>query len=245
MNSKEVVEKSKALQKATGAEDPPENIIRILNELKTGVKADEDLLRSTKIGVIVNRSKTHKDPAVARLATEIVRKWRDDVQKAKSNSPSGKKSPNGTASPVPAPTSNGNANANAKPKLNVPPAERDWKKDKVDVGRTNQSTRDGCIGLIYNGLCFMSTAAPSEILQKAVAIEAAGFSKLGPETNPGYSSKMRSLFMNLKSKNNSQLRKRVLEGDIPPERFVVMSPDELKSPELLKEVGSPYSSAFS
>lgn len=63
MDSKEVIEKSKALQKATIAEDPPENIIRILNELKTGVKPDEDLLRSTKIGVIVNRSKQHKDPS--------------------------------------------------------------------------------------------------------------------------------------------------------------------------------------
>lgn len=232
MDTKEVIEKSKALQKATAAEAAPDNIIRILNELKTGVKPDEDLLRSTKIGVIVNRSKQHKDPAVARLASEIVKKWRDDVQRAKGSSPSGKKSPNGTASPAPANTSNGNA----KPKLNVPPAERDWKKDKVDTARTNQATRDGCIGLIYNGLCFMSTAAPSEVLDKAVAIEAAGFAKLGPETNPGYSSKMRSLFMNLKSKNNPQLRAKVLEGEIAPERFVVMSADELKSPELLKTV---------
>ena len=232
MDTKAVIEKSKALQKATAAEAAPENIIRILTELKTGVKPDEDLLRSTKIGVIVNRSKQHKDPAVARLASDIVKKWRDDVQKAKGSSPTGKKSPNGTASPVPPNTSNGNT----KPKLNVPPAERDWKKDKVDVARTNQATRDGCIGLIYNGLCFMSTASSSEILAKAIAVEAAGFAKLGPETNPGYSSKMRSLFMNLKSKTNAQLRERVLDGEIKPERFVVMSADELKSPELLKEV---------
>lgn len=230
MDSKEVVEKSKALQKATVAQDSPENIIRILNELKTGVKPDEDLLRSTKIGVIVNRSKQHSDPAVARLASEIVKKWRDDVQRAKGSSPSGKKSPNGTASPVPTNTTNG------KPKLNVPPAERDWKKDKVDIARTNQATRDGCIGLIYNGLCFMSTAAPSEILQKATAVEAAGFAKLGPETNPGYSSKMRSLFINLKSKTNPQLRVTVLEGGISPEGFVIMSADELKSEKQRKEV---------
>jgi len=232
MGSKEVVEKSKALQKATIADDPPENIIRILNDIKTGVKPDEDLLRSTKIGVIVNRSKQHKDPAVARLASEIVKKWRDDVAKAKANSPAGKKSPNGTASPAPSNAANGNAKA----KFSVPPAERDWKKDKVDTARTNQATRDGCIGLIYNGLCFMSTAAPSEVLQKAVAIEAAGFAKLGPETNSGYSTKMRSLFMNLKSKTNPELRVKVLEGEITPDRFVTMSADELKSDSMLKEV---------
>jgi transcription elongation factor S-II len=229
MDAKQVVEKSKALQKATAADEAPANIIRILTDLKTGVKADEMLLRTTKIGVVVNKSKQHKDPTVARLANEIVRKWKDDVQKAKAGSPSGIKSPNGTASPVLAATLNG------KPKLNVPPAERDWKKDKVDIGKTNQSTRDGCIGLIYNGLCFMSTVPSSEILQKAIAVEAAGFEKLGPETNPGYSSKMRSLFMNLKNKSNPKLRERVLSGEIPPERFVVMDNDELKSAERRKE----------
>jgi transcription elongation factor S-II len=227
MDSKEVLEKSKALQKATAAQESPETIIRLLNELKTGIKADEDLLRSTKIGVVVNKSKQHKNPQVAQLASEIVKKWRDDVFKAKGGSPSsGKKSPNGTASPVPS-----SASSNGKPKLNVPPAERDWKKDKVDVAKTNQATRDGCIGLIYNGLCHMSTAAPADILQKATAIEAAGFDKLGPESNSGYSSRMRTLYMNLKNKSNPKLRERVLSGEIPPDRFIVMTNDELKSAE--------------
>ena len=225
MEAKEVVEKSKALSKATLAKDPPENIIRILNDLRTGVKADEDLLRSTKIGVAVNRSKQHQNPAVARLASEIVKKWRDDINRQKGSSPSDKKSPNGTASPVPANTSNG------KPKLNVPPAERDWKKDKVDIARTNQSTRDGTIGLIYNGLSHMSTDASSDILHKATAVEAAGFAKYGPENSSSYTSKMRSLFMNLKAKSNPKLRIDVLNGTISPERLVVMSNEELKSAE--------------
>ncbi|KAF6230000.1 hypothetical protein HO133_004338 [Letharia lupina] len=225
MEAKEVIEKSKALSKATAAKDPPENLIRILNDLKTGVKADEDLLRSTKIGVAVNRSKQHQNPAVARLASEIVKKWRDDINKLKGSSPSDKKSPNGTASPVPANTSNG------KPKLNVPPAERDWKKDKVDIAHTNQTTRDGTIGLIYNGLAYMSTDASSDILHKAAAVEAAGFAKYGPENNASYSSKMRSLFMNLKAKSNPKLRVDVLNGTISAERLVVMSNDELKSAE--------------
>ena len=224
MDTKEVLEKSKALTKATAAQEPPETILRILNELKSGIKADEDLLRSTKIGVIVNRSKQHQNPEVARLASEIVKKWRDDIAKAKGATPSGKKSPNGTASPAPSSNS-----SNGKPKLHVPPAEREWKKDKVDVNRTGQATRDGCIGLLYNGLCYMSEKASSEILLKAVAIEAAGFTRLGPETNPGYSSKMRSLFINLKNKSNPQLRERVLSGEITPDKLVMMSTEDLKS----------------
>ena len=224
MDTKEVLEKSKALTKATTAQEPPETILRILNELKSGIKADEDLLRSTKIGVIVNRSKQHQNPEVARLASEIVKKWRDDIAKAKGATPSGKKSPNGTASPAPSSNS-----SNGKPKLHVPPAEREWKKDKIDVNRTGQATRDGCIGLLYNGLCYMSEKASSEILLKAVAIESAGFTKLGPETNPGYSSKMRSLFINLKNKSNPKLRERVLSGEITPDKLVMMSTEDLKS----------------
>ena len=230
-----MMEKSKALQKATAAEDPPENIIRILNELKAGIVATEDLLRQTKIGIVVNRSKQHKDPAVARLANDVVQGWRLDVHKAKNprgSTPNGKKSPNGTASPIPAKATNGEA----KHKPTVPPAERTWTKDKVDIARTGQSTRDSCIGLLYNGLCFMSTAPPQDILSKATAIEAAGFAKLGPESNQCYSTKMRSLFMNMKSKTNPELRKKVLEGDIAPERFVTMSTDEMKSDSLRKEV---------
>lgn len=221
---------SKVLTKAIAAQEPSDTIISILNELKSGIRAEpgvlelEDLLRSTKIGVNVNHQKKHQNPQVARLASEIVKKWRDDVSKEKGASPLGKKRPNGTASP--APSSN---LSNGKPKLHVPPAEREWKKDKIDVNRTGQATRDGCIGLLYNGLCYMSEKASSEILSKAVAIEAAGFTRLGPETNPGYSSKMRSLFINLKNKSNPQLRERVLSGEITPDELVMMSTEDLKS----------------
>lgn len=40
---------------------------------------------------------------------------------------------------------------------------------------------------------------------------------------------MRSLFQNLKSKSNPQLRRRVLSGDVAPKEFVVMTHDEMKS----------------
>ena len=203
----------------------------MLNELKSeldsGIKVGgelielEELLRSTKIGVVVNHQRQHPSGEVASLATYLVKKWRDDIKGANK---SRKKGLDGTASP--APSSN---LSNGKPKLHVPPAEREWKKDKVDVNLTRQATRNGCIGLLYNGLCYMSEKDSSEILSKAVAIEAAGFTRLGSETNPGYSSKMRSLFINLKNKSNPQLRERVLSGEITPDNLVIMSTEDLKS----------------
>jgi transcription elongation factor S-II len=49
--------------------------------------------------------------------------------------------------------------------------------------------------------------------------------------NEAYKTKIRSLFQNLKSKSNPQLRKRVLSGEIPSKKFVVMTHDEMKSDE--------------
>ena len=225
MESKEVLEKSKDLQKATAANANSDHIVKILNDLKTGIKPSEDLLRSTKIGVVVNRSKSHKDPRVARLAGEIVKNWRDEIEKLKgraSPARSNRGAPSGTASPVP----NGTPS-----KPGVPLDQRDYKKDKVNIVKTNQATRDNCIGLLYNGLCYNSPDAPSDVLSVAVSIEAAGFTALGPESNSGYTTKMRSLYMNLKNKSSMTLRKQVLTGEISPDRLVVMSSEELKSEE--------------
>ena len=235
MEAKHIIEKSKALQKATAAGESPSGILSILNELKTGVVPSEDLLRSTKIGVVVNKSKQSKNPEVARLASEIVKKWRDDIQRQK-GSPTmqhkGSPAPNGKPAAATPPTSQGSpAVTMDSSKPSVPPDQRDFKKDKVDTKRTNQATRDNCIGLFYNGLCYNSTASPSSVLTYAVACEKAAFEAFGPENNEPYKAKVRSLFQNLKNKSNPGLRTGVLSGDILPERFVNMSNDELKSAE--------------
>ncbi len=237
MDKAAIADCSKNLQKATAASAPPSTLLAILNDLKTNLRANEDLLRSTKIGIIVNRSRSHADPTVANLASELVRKWRDDISKQKGgtaspnskNSAAGKGSPLDTASPLP--KENGTGNGNGEQKSKVAPADRNYTKDKVNLSQTNQATRDNCIGLIYNGLCFMSTQPSSAILAKAIDVEAAGFAAIGPESNPAYSAKFRSLFQNLKNKGNKSLREKVLSGEIPAEKFVGMSAEELKSKE--------------
>ncbi|MCJ1373056.1 RNA polymerase II elongation factor [Loxospora ochrophaea] len=234
MDTKAINEKSKALQKATAAGESPSIIVGILNDLKTGVVPSEDLLRSTKIGVIVNKSKQHPSVEVKTLAAEIVRKWRDDIGKQKGSTPNGKKTtstpPNGTASPAPS-----TATSKSTSTSSVPPDQRSWKKDKVDVNRTGQSTRDNCIGLIYDGLVHLSTQPSSTVLSVASAVEAAAYVEHGPEDKEIYKSKMRSLYQNLKNKTNPSLRVKVVSGEIPPERFVVMTHDELKSAERREE----------
>lgn len=234
MDVKAINESSKALMKATSSGETANIIIGILNELKIGVVANEDILRSTRIGVTVNKSKQHKNPEVARLAGEIVKKWRDDISKSKPGAPHGARangaSRNGTSSPAP-----NHDKSKSSSMSSVPPDQRSWKKDKVKISHTNQAARDNCIGLMYDGLVHLSNISSAIVLNTAVAIEAAAYHTHGPEDKESYKSKMRSLYQNLKNKSNPSLRVRVLNGDIKPDQFVVMSHDELKSAERREE----------
>jgi transcription elongation factor S-II len=234
MDAKEIELKSKALTKAATSGELPSTIIAILQELQKGVRPTEDLLRSTRVGIIVNKLKQHKSPDVARLSSEIVSKWRSEVNKQKaSGSPatsrrssgSPRPAPNGAASPMSVtPT-------DKMSKLSVPPDKRDWKADGVDINVTSRKVRDGCIGLLYNGLCHNTTESPRAVLHKAIAVEAAAHGVHGPESKDEYRTKVRSLFQNLKNKSNPQLRMRVLSNEVTPEEFVRMSHEELKSAE--------------
>lgn len=134
-----------------------------------------------------------------------------------------------TSSPAPAATSGG-----AKAAFHGDPETRKYESDGVDTNRTDSKVRDGCIGLMYNGLAYRSTDSPSDVIAKAVAVENAAFSFFKSES-PEYKKKIRSLFSNLKNKANKELRRGVLTGDITPERFVAMTDEDLKSEELRKK----------
>ncbi|KAK7521764.1 transcription factor S-II, central domain-containing protein [Phyllosticta citricarpa] len=226
MKAKDVKEHGDAILKASAGGEPSSSFIKLLDDLRDGVQATEDLLRSTKIGITVNKLKTHKDAAVARKASELVSKWRGDVKKAGGGSTP--KQVNGTSSPAtasPAPA------AKPKPKHTVPPEKRSVKADGVDYQVTGNATRDNCLKLMYDGLALMSEEMPTVVLTVARDVELAAFNKYQPETSAAYKDRMRSLYLNLKNKSNPGLRRRVLSGEIPPAKFVVMTSEELMSDE--------------
>lgn len=227
MEAREIEVRSKALTKASNSGESPATIIGLLHDLQKGVKPSEDLLRSTKVGIVVNKLKQHKSPEVARLSSEIVSRWRSDVNKQKGSpsSDSAKSTPNGASIP------SLSASADKEPKSTVAPDKRSWKADGVDTAQTGTKVRDSCIGLIYDGLCLNSTESPRMILTKAVSVEAAAHNELGPESKEEYRTKMRSLYQNLRNKSNPGLRVRVLTDEVTPEQFVRMTHEELKSDE--------------
>lgn len=136
-------------------------------------------------------------------------------------------------SPAPAPVSSPAAPASssassAKKAFKGDPEKRRFDSDGVDIKRTDSNVRNQCIGLIYNGLAYRSTASESDVIAKAVSVEHAAFKFFKGET-PEYKKKIRSLFSNLKNKSNKDLGRRVLSGDIAADKFATMTDEELKS----------------
>jgi transcription elongation factor S-II len=182
--------------------------------------------------MIVAKQRANPDKAVARLASEIVSKWKSIVEAEKRRKVGAKP---GTASP----SKNGDASSPAPPPESdewkgSDPSKRKWDSDGVDIKRTGVPTRDNCVGLLYNGLAFMSRASPTKVILKAMEVEKAAFTKYKGDT-PEYRAKLRSLFQNLKIKQNKDLGPKVLKGEITADKFVVMTHDELKSAERKKE----------
>ncbi|KAK5018416.1 transcription factor S-II, central domain-containing protein [Cryomyces antarcticus] len=229
MDAKDIEELGKALSKAIVGGDSPASLLSLLEKLRKGVKITEKLLRQTKIGMTVNKLKQHKDPAVARQAGDLVSKWRTDINNAKSAAVRASSS-NGTASPASTPSQSA-LPKQPKVKHDVAPDKRNTKTDKVDTNVTGNATRDNCLKLMYDGLAHMSEEPPDDILRIARAVEVAAYNAYQPETSEAYKSKMRSLYQNLKNKSNPGLRTHVLNGDIAPARFVVMTHEELRSPQ--------------
>jgi len=175
LTAPEVTRLGSDLQKASAAE--PDAVLKILTQLRKDVTASEDLLRTTKIGITVNKFKTHKDPQIARAAGEVVAKWRRDVKsgaatagKGGGASPaeSGKSTPVG-GTPVKegggaGNGANGNGSGSGSFKVNVPLEKRSSVTDKIDTDRTGNKIRDSCLKLMYDGLANMSEERESPIV---------------------------------------------------------------------------------
>ncbi|KAH6902568.1 transcription factor S-II, central domain-containing protein [Coprinopsis sp. MPI-PUGE-AT-0042] len=213
----------KQLQQATSAQNEGD-IISILNILKNDFVVTEQILRESKAGLAVGKLRTNESVTVANLAKEVVRKWKGEVDKQKASHGS------------PAPSAKGKHQATSKSSVgavatpSTPTAVRTAKSDGIK-GDTGDSTRNKCMELIYDALA-SDSSAPVELVQKrASAIEAAVFKNHDDSTNGAYKGKIRSLFVNLKDKNNPMLREDIVSGEISPERFAVMSSEEMASDE--------------
>ncbi|KXL46490.1 hypothetical protein M433DRAFT_73173 [Acidomyces richmondensis BFW] len=246
MDAKHLQDQGKQLVKAAEGGDPPATLLTLLQPLQK-FTATEDLLRQSKIGVAVNKLRQHKDAKVASIASQLINKWKSDVSLDKRKKAGGSPAPGGAnkaavnGSPVTSSSASGKSNVggdgasmgtSSKRKSTVPPAQRTAKLDNVECkGLTGNAVRDGCVEITYNGLAYLSEESPEDVLAVARTVEEAAFASFQHDASGPYKQKMRSLFMNLKMKENADLRRDVFSGRIRPERFVSMTSAELKSAE--------------
>jgi len=232
----------KALNAAAATEGPTaaEECLTILKQLLKDVVATEQLLKETKVGVAVSKLRNHSSKEVVDLSKVIVKKWKGEIhvtEKPKSKPTSGKPSaiksenPSGTASPsgretpstpadVPRPLAPGSK----------PSGPRTTKSDGITISTLGDKVRDKCLEMVYDALA-SDSGYPSELLLKqARAVEQEVYNEF-LEVNAGYRNKMRRLFLNLKDKNNPQLRESIVSGDLPVAKFCTMSVQDMASEE--------------
>lgn len=211
------------------------------------------------------------------LAKEIVKAWKNAVEKEKQGSGNKLATSSAASAPAPAPAAKppGMSRLSCEPRLLFTSRS---KVRKLSIATTSQSgtpqpatptsakaeartykgdgvksnlgdnIRDKCVELLYDALAYDSGArklpcdfaigysfsrhisAIEQILNKAKGIESTIFGEHGG-TIPPYRAKIRSLFVNLKDKNNPSLRETIVAGDLPVARFCKMTSAEMASEE--------------
>ncbi|KAF4582728.1 RNA polymerase II elongation factor [Pleurotus pulmonarius] len=213
----------KQLQSATTEQE----IVDILQTLKKEFQVNEAILRESKAGLAVGKLRTHAKKEVADAAKELVKKWKTEVERAKAGGThAAKAAPARKASIVSGPSTpiTPTAPNSGKPEV------RTAKKDGVTMNHTGDTTRDKCMELVYDSLAVDSGSPPEQLLDRAKAIEKAVYTEHG-STNAAYKAKIRTLFVNLKDKNNPSLRGNVVSGELSVERFTKMTSQEMASEE--------------
>ncbi|KAL4062433.1 transcription elongation factor S-II [Scleroderma yunnanense] len=214
----------KDLQSATTVQER----VSILQLLKKNFHVNESILRESKAGLAVGKLRAHDSKEVSDLAKEIVKKWKNEVERAKGGS--GSKTPSNGKPPARKPSVNVTPVSATPPAVNGKSEVRSAKGDGVKISYTGDATRDRCTELIYDGLACDSGAPTDMIINRAKGVEQAVYALFG-SANPEYKGKIRSLFVNLKDKGNPSLRESIVSGELSPEKFSRMTSEEMMSEE--------------
>jgi len=219
----EATELKKVVKQLQSARTETE-IIDILHVMKKNFQVNEAVLRESKAGLAVGKLRTHANKGVSDLAKEIVKEWKAEVERAKSKAAPVKQLRKSSVLTTPVTPITPTVPSLAKSE------DRTAKGDKANIEVTGDKTRDKCVELMYDGLAHDSGAPIDLILSRAKGIEQT-ILKDNNGVTAAYKAKIRSLFVNLKDKNNPTLRERVVSGDLTVERFCKMTSQEMASDE--------------
>lgn len=213
-------------------------ILKLLNILNDGVTPTEKLLRETKVGVAVNKFKSHANPKVQQLVVKMIKLWKEAVLNEK------KKKKQATVLPAPAKAAAATKPAAAGGATTTTPAKeskfhlgpRNPKTDGVNTTLYDNTTRNASVLALYTALAIDRDDPPLAIVAIATAIELEVFKLEYLAVNDNYRNRLRTFTMNLRNKKNPELRHRLLTGAIEPAGFIKMTPKEMAPESLKKEM---------
>ncbi|KAI0338712.1 transcription elongation factor [Trametopsis cervina] len=223
----------RTLVKQLQSSSTEQEIVGVLQTLKDEAKITESVLRESKAGLAVGKLRSHASKQVADLAKEIVKKWKQTVEQEKQGGNKGSAAA-AAKPPVRKQSVSVTPSTPTTPSASTPSAARlsDVRTAKSDgvSASTGDNTRNKCLELIYDALAHDSGAPSEQIFGRAKGIEATVYAEFGG-TTAQYKSKIRTLFVNLKDKNNPGLRESVVAGDLPVQRFCKMTSEDMASEE--------------
>jgi len=204
------------IEKAHAEQDEGE-ITELLDILGKDKRISIPILKKTRVGLAVGKLRKHSNPEIARKSQILVKKWKDLVEEEKARKKKRnknktaqepapeKKEPKVVKEEKPKPTQNGHTNPN-RGKLS---AIADMLRESLGE-KQNPDDRD-------------PVDVAQEIEQELL--------KIYGSVNAQYKVKFRSLFNNLKNVKNTQLRERVLSGELDVPTLCVLTPKQLASKE--------------
>ncbi|RLV92124.1 Transcription elongation factor S-II [Spathaspora sp. JA1] len=228
MDTKEIKSTISNLEKSTD----DTTILKLLNILNDGVKPSEKVLRETKVGVAVNKFRSHDNTEINNLVKKMIRTWREAVQNEKLNSKK-KSTTSSTPSTPTTPATPTNNNNSSKP---APTGPRNPKIDGVNTELYDNSTRNASVSALYTSLAVERGDSSEIILKIASEIESEVFKSEYSKVTDSYRNKLRSFTMNLRNKKNPELRDRLLTQQISASNFIKMTPNEMAPEALKKEI---------
>jgi len=187
-------------------------------------------MQRTRVGVFVNqlRKNTALPNDLASKAKAVLKKWKNDVGELEGVTPIlASKSASFDIAPrkLQLQTSSAVMVEKADSAIATPTDDGPRKpgQDGLDWPSTSNASRDKCGELIYAGLSMASWSDPTRRLKIAVDIEQRTYKEHFPGGDGKYKARIRSIYSNLKDKNNPGLREQVLQGDISVEKFCGMT----------------------
>lgn len=222
------------------------NIKEIITNLNQIVKVSvtESILRTTGMGLFVNKLRQRVDGEAAELAKKIILKWKADVQQGakalpKVGSTDGNSAPkkplNSDASlkSTPQPTKTPNT---ARPLTQTTrPKERTPTGDGFKVPPLDDAYREKVCGILYSALALGNTIDGNLLLPLACEIETTVFDNCGG-VNEAYRSRITTLNFNLRDLKNPELNERVIAKTLPISQLCVMTSEQLASESKRKQL---------